>query len=249
MTSQLLAFLSATNIEVPVKTSASSSVFPAPVLFPYSPLRCANETSTSRARQTFVKQWYDSNSLSVFISGGREHVSRADPCLVGYLAQKRLARGLQLNHTEATALIASQLLEFMRDGTYTVSQLMDLGKQMLGRRHVMPEVLDTLQEVQVEGTFPDGTFLVTVHDPICTDHGNLEMALYGSFLPIPDNSKFPLPTAPRKPEDAPGAVIIQPGKIELNQGRRRVLLVVYNQGDRPIQVKGTESRKIIPVFL
>ncbi|KAI9315243.1 urease [Dichotomocladium elegans] len=154
---------------------------------------------------------------------------------VGYLAQKRLARGVKLNHTEATALIASQLLEFMRDGTYNVAQLMDMGKQMLGRRHVLPDVLATMHEVQIEGTFPDGTYLVTVHDPICTDDGNLEMALYGSFLPIPDNNRFPLPAA-NGSSDAPGRVVVQAGKILLNQNRRRIAITVANQGDRPIQV-------------
>ena len=76
---------------------------------------------------------------------------------VGYLAQKRLARGVKLNHAEATALIASQLIEMMRDGTNTVADLMNAGKQMLGKRHVQPDVIETLSEVQVEGTFPDGS--------------------------------------------------------------------------------------------
>ncbi|ORZ25814.1 urea amidohydrolase alpha subunit [Absidia repens] len=80
----------------------------------------------------------------------------------------------------------------MRDGIYSVAQLMDMGKQMLGRRHLHLDAQDTLHEVQVEGTFPDGTYLVTVHDPICSDNGNLEMALYGSFLPIPSLDRFPL---------------------------------------------------------
>src|SRR6266498_1939893 len=128
---------------------------------------------------------------------------------VGYLAQKRLARGVKLNHAEATALIASQLIEMMRDGTNTVADLMNSGKQMLGKRHVQPDVLETLAEVQVEGTFPDGSYLVTVHGPISSDDGNLELALYGSFLPIPDNSKFSLPT---EAEDAPGALVVKPGK-------------------------------------
>ncbi|ORY99548.1 urea amidohydrolase alpha subunit [Absidia repens] len=124
----------------------------------------------------------------------------------------------------------------MRDGIYTVSQLMDIGKQMLGRRHVMTEVLDILDEVQVEGTFPDGTYLVTVHDPICTDNGNLELALYGSFLPIPSQDSFALPPSERTKRDAPGAIIAMPGTIELNPGRKRISLTVTNHGDRAIQV-------------
>lgn len=74
----------------------------------------------------------------------------------GSLAQKRLARGLRLNQTEATALIASQLQERIRDGKHSVAALMDLGKKMLGRRHVLPDVVPLLHEIQVEGTFPDG---------------------------------------------------------------------------------------------
>ncbi|KAI8981462.1 urease [Pilobolus umbonatus] len=155
---------------------------------------------------------------------------------VGSLAQKRLARGVKLNTTEATALIASQLMEFMRDGKYSVSQLMDMGKQMLGKRHVIPDVFLTLHEVQVEGTFPDGTYLVTVHDPICSTDGNLEMALYGSFLPIPSVDKFPLPPDNLEKKDAPGAIIACPGSITLNEGRKRMGLSVTNFGDRPIQV-------------
>lgn len=74
----------------------------------------------------------------------------------GFLAQRRLARGCKLNLTEATALIASQLQERIRDGNYSVAQLMQLGKEMLGRRHVLPSVPALLHDVQVEGTFVDG---------------------------------------------------------------------------------------------
>ncbi|CAG8491359.1 7424_t:CDS:2 [Paraglomus brasilianum] len=154
---------------------------------------------------------------------------------VGFLAQKRLARGLKLNHTEATALVASQLLEFIRDGTYSVADLMNVGKQMLGRRHVLPGVLDTLAEVQVEGTFPDGTYLVTVHDPICTDDGDLESALYGSFLPVPSNDMFKLEDE-KGDKHGPGAYLIRPGMIVLNEGRERIGVRVTNNGDRPVQV-------------
>ena len=155
---------------------------------------------------------------------------------VGFLAQKRLARGLKLNHTEATALVASQLLEFIRDGTYSVADLMNVGKQMLGRRHVLPGVLDTLAEVQVEGTFPDGTYLVTVHDPICTDDGDLESALYGSFLPVPSNDAFKLEDG-KGDKHGPGAYLIRPGMIVLNEGRERIGVRVTNNGDRPVQVR------------
>ena len=74
----------------------------------------------------------------------------------GFLAQKRLARGLQLNQTEATALIACQLQERIRDGKNSVAELMQHGKAMLGRRHVLPGVSALLHEIQVEGSFPDG---------------------------------------------------------------------------------------------
>src|SRR6202795_2185204 len=102
----------------------------------------------------------------------------------GFLAQKRLARGVRLNHPEAVALIAAQILEFIRDGR-SVAELMNLGRQWLGRADVMDGVPELVHEVQIEGTFPDGTKLVTVHNPIVAEHGNLELALHGSFLPVP----------------------------------------------------------------
>src|SRR5271154_3150163 len=102
----------------------------------------------------------------------------------GVLAQKRLARGLRLNHPEAVALLATQLLEFIRDGR-RVAELMNLGRQFLGRNQVLPGVPSMISEVQVEGTFPDGTKLVTVHHPIASENGNLALALHGSFLPVP----------------------------------------------------------------
>src|SRR6201990_2984772 len=108
----------------------------------------------------------------------------------GFLAQKRLARGLRLNHPESVALIATQLLEFIRDGR-SVAELMNLGRQFLGRNQVMDGVPAMVAEVQVEGTFPDGTKLVTVHHPIAAEHGDLALALYGSFLPVPALDAFP----------------------------------------------------------
>ena len=149
----------------------------------------------------------------------------------GFLAQKRLARGLRLNHPEAVALIATQILEYIRDGR-RVAELMDLGRQFLGRRQVMGGVPDMIHDVQVEATFPDGTKLVTVHHPISAEHGSLELALYGSFLPVPDLSAF----APVNPERAPGAFETDDADLTLNEGRETVELAVTNLGDRPIQV-------------
>jgi urease subunit gamma/beta len=149
----------------------------------------------------------------------------------GCLAQKRLARGLRLNHPEAVALIATQLLEFIRDGR-SVAALMDLGRKFLGRNQVMPGVSAMIAEVQVEGTFPDGTKLVTVHHPVAAENGDLALALYGSFLPVPELSLFKsLPD-----EGEPGACDVQEGEIELNAGRPAIELAVTNLGDRPVQV-------------
>lgn len=114
---------------------------------------------------------------------------------------------------------------------------MNLGSTMLGRRHVQSSVPSTLHEIQVEGTFPTGTYLVTVHNPIATEDGDLARALYGSFLPVPDQDIFP-PTEAAAYEGSkqPGAVVAVKGKITLNEGRRRVRLRVTSKGDRPIQV-------------
>jgi urease subunit gamma/beta len=170
----------------------------------------------------------------------------------GVLAQKRLARGLRLNHPEAVALIATQILEFIRDGR-RVSELMDLGRQFLGRAEVMDGVPELVHEVQIEGTFPDGTKLVTVHNPIVAEHGNLELALYGSFLPVPvrlkrDATAVPtaVPAGSVAPTgsvasgfsrtERPGEILCAPGDIVANEGRDTTRLPVTNTGDRPIQV-------------
>ncbi|KAL2291044.1 hypothetical protein FJTKL_13742 [Diaporthe vaccinii] len=114
---------------------------------------------------------------------------------------------------------------------------MSLGATMLGRRHVLPSVLATLHEIQVEGTFPSGTYLVTVHNPISSDDGDLARALYGSFLPIPNADLFSLPrTEDFEPARQPGAVVTLKTHVECNRGRRRVRLRVTSRGDRPIQV-------------
>lgn len=81
------------------------------------------------------------------------------------LARRRQARGLRLNHPEAVAVITDHILEGARDGR-TVAELMVSGRGVLGRDEVMEGIPEMLHDVQVEATFPDGTKLVTVHDPI-----------------------------------------------------------------------------------
>ncbi|TNY21571.1 putative urease [Rhodotorula diobovata] len=160
---------------------------------------------------------------------------------VGTLAQKRLARGLRLNLAEATGLICAVLHELIRDGNHTVAELMSIGKKILGRVHVQPHVPSLLHEVQVEGAFSDGVFLVTVHDPICSASvdDDLTLALYGSFLPLPAEGVFP--KGSEEPvgladEELPGALVLRKEMIRINEGRERVRLKVTNTGDRPIQV-------------
>ena len=85
--------------------------------------------------------------------------------LAGELARKRKDRGLKLNYPEAIALISAELMEAARDGK-TVTELMRLGAQCLTRNDVMEGVDSMISEIQIEATFPDGTKLVTVHNPI-----------------------------------------------------------------------------------
>ena len=81
------------------------------------------------------------------------------------VAERRRARGLKLNYPEAAALISAEVMEGARDGK-TVAELMSLGKTIFTKEDVMDGIADMLREVQVEATFPDGTKLVTVHEPI-----------------------------------------------------------------------------------
>ena len=85
--------------------------------------------------------------------------------MAGELAEKRLQRGLKLNYPEAIALISSRLQEAARDGR-PVAELMQYGATILSRQDVMEGIPEMIQEIQIEATFPDGTKLVTVHDPI-----------------------------------------------------------------------------------
>lgn len=148
----------------------------------------------------------------------------------GFLAQKRYARGILLNYPEAVALIATQLLEFIRDGE-SVSELMNKGKKILGQSEVMEGVAGMVHEVQVEGTFPDGTKLVTVHNPICRENGMPELALYASGLSLLKGSS---------PDNLininPGEYFLSDEEIVLNKDRNTVKIAVTNMGDRPVQV-------------
>ena len=124
----------------------------------------------------------------------------------GLLAERRKARGLKLNYPEAIAFISAAILEGARDGR-TVAELMSEGTRLLGADDVMDGVAEMITEVQVEATFPDGTKLVTVHQPI-----------------------------PARAAIGIGAVTPADGAIEINVGRATCRIAVANTGDRPIQV-------------
>ena len=85
--------------------------------------------------------------------------------VAGMVARDRLARGIRLNHPEAVALLSTWVIERARDGL-SVADLMELGREVLSRDEVMPDVAAMLTDVQVEATFPDGRKLVTIHQPI-----------------------------------------------------------------------------------
>lgn len=122
------------------------------------------------------------------------------------VARARRERGLKLNYPEAFALITAELLEGARDGR-SVADLMAFGKQILSEDDVMPGVAEMIDEVQVEATFPDGTKLVTVHQPI-----------------------------PGSGQRIPGEYLLAEGEITANAGQAVAELEVHNTGDRPIQV-------------
>ena len=127
--------------------------------------------------------------------------------VAAYLAERRKARGVKLNYPEAIAYISAAVLEGARDGR-TVAELMSYGAEVLSEDDVMPGIAELIPEVQVEATFPDGTKLVTVHQPIRTARST----------------------------DVPGEVVTLPGDIELNVGRQTLRVTVSNTADRPIQV-------------
>ncbi|MBS7538902.1 urease subunit beta, partial [Ancylobacter lacus] len=149
----------------------------------------------------------------------------------GLLAQRRLARGLRLTYPEAVALISTVLLELIRDGKHSVSDLMAIGGKLLGKREVLPGVAEMVGEVHIEGTFLDGTKLVAVRSPITVETGDLALALYGSFLPVPDASLFAA-----EDEETAGTITVADGSLTLNVGRPSASIDVTNTDERPIQV-------------
>ena len=126
------------------------------------------------------------------------------------LARRRRGRGRKLNHPEAVAFLADELLEAARDGK-TLAEVMTLGATLLNTDDVLPGVAALIPILTVEGQFPDGPKMISVHDPI-------------------------RPGSEKREEPHPGEVLTEDGEIELNAGRRRVTLTVLNTGDRPVQV-------------
>jgi urease subunit gamma/beta len=127
--------------------------------------------------------------------------------MAAMVARRRLERGVKLNYPEAVALITDFVIEGARDGR-SVADLMEAGAHVISAGQVMDGIAEMIHDVQVEATFPDGTKLVTVHEPIRSASLALE----------------------------PGKVTTLAGDITLNAGRRTVTLTISNTGDRPIQV-------------
>jgi urease subunit gamma/beta len=127
--------------------------------------------------------------------------------MAAIVARRRLERGVKLNHPETIALITDFVVEGARDGR-SVADLMEAGAHVVSADQVMEGIASMIHDIQVEATFPDGTKLVTVHNPV------------------------------RGADDKiiPGEVLTEPGEILMNEGRETITLDVANSGDRPIQV-------------
>ena len=128
------------------------------------------------------------------------------------LARKRRNKGLALNHPEAIAVISDEILEGAREGR-SVAELISFGSTILTTDDVMPGVAELMPMIQVEGTFPDGTKLVTVHDPIRQGAKAVTQA-----------------------DAPPGELLPAEGEIEINADRVKRTLRVVNTGDRPVQI-------------
>ncbi|HIF18959.1 MAG TPA: urease subunit gamma [Gammaproteobacteria bacterium] len=134
------------------------------------------------------------------------------------LARQRKDRGVKLNYPESIAYISSAILEGARDGK-SVAELMSYGRQLLTTEDVMQGVDSMISDIQVEATFPDGTKLVTIHNPIkpIEEVGDIDQQLDEVLIP--------------------GEVLINMSdEIEINLDRNRIRISVANHGDRPIQV-------------
>ena len=129
------------------------------------------------------------------------------------LAKDRRTKGLNLNYPEATAIIADEILEGAREGK-SVAELISYGSTILSTDDVMPGVEDMMHMLQVEATFPDGTKLVTVHDPIRPGKKSKK-----------SNSNV-----------IPGELLPDKGDIKVNDGKPGTKLKVINTGDRPVQI-------------
>lgn len=142
--------------------------------------------------------------------------------MAGNLAKERKQRGVKLNYPEAVAYISSELLELARDG-HSVTELMSMGAAMLTAQDVMDGIPEMIREIQVEATFPDGTKLVTVHDPI--KKNDINVTKNGT-----ENDDNVIN------DTAPGGTIVEQGEIELNAGKDTAQVMVTNTADRPVQV-------------
>lgn len=132
--------------------------------------------------------------------------------VAGDLARRRRERGVKLNQPEAIALITCEIIEGARDGR-TVADLMSYGTTILNENDVMDGVSSLIDTIQVEATFPDGTKLVTVHQPIRAAEGSTNT----------NGAR-------------PGELILNDEDIIINEGRETVTVQVKNLGDRPVQV-------------
>lgn len=124
----------------------------------------------------------------------------------GMLAKERKLRGIKLNYPEAVAYITAELLEKAREG-FSVTELMSIGKKLLTADDVMDGIPEMMHEIQFEATFPDGTKLVTVHEPV-----------------IPNNAVIP------------GELLVDDGEITINAEKNAIEIEVTNTADRPAQV-------------
>lgn len=130
---------------------------------------------------------------------------------VAEMARRNMARGIKLNQPEAVAFICDELMMAARQGA-SLAELIGRGSQLLTTDDVLPQVDRLVRLIQVEAMFPDGTKMISLHEPIRPGK------------------------APRQPDRVPGEIVTAEGEIELNAGRRRARVMVTNTGDRGVQI-------------